>query len=84
MPTFAIKTEITDAQAVELLRGQLESEPVEVAPKFKRGDAVRLDTGNIGVVHSVELDGGVNVIYLTDDGEISSPSFGYDLELLSY
>ncbi len=84
MPTFSVKTEITDAQAVQLLRDYLSSKPEETAPKFKRGDAVRLDTGDIGVVEGIDLDGSVAVVYLDSDGDIRGPAFGFELELLSY
>ena len=82
MPKFAEVTEISDKQAVALLRKHIQGLPPPPAPEYKRGDAVRLDTGDIGVVESFDEDGQPNVYYLDHEGRISGPAFGYRLSKL--
>lgn len=80
MPKVAKFDVVTDEEAVALLRAHLKTLPPPKDTGFKVNDAVRLDTGDIGVVESIEE--GVNVIYYGDDGLIHGPAFGYDLEKL--
>lgn len=76
-------TSITPAAAVELLRKYIAKLPADPEPEFKPGDAVMLDTGWVGVVHSVDPDEGTaNVYYINGDGIISGPAFGYRLTKL--
>jgi hypothetical protein len=83
MPQIAKLTEITDEEAVALIRDHIAAQP-PVTSEFRTNDAVRLDTGCIGVVDSVDPhEGTVTVYYLDEDGKIQGPAMGYDLEKLS-
>lgn len=81
MPIVNKKVEITEEEAVNLLRNHLDNMPKKDS-KFKVGDAVMLDTGWIGVVDEVTSEG-QSCIYINDNGDIAGPAYGYDLTPMS-
>ncbi len=79
-----VDKEISEAEAVALLRSKLDDHPF-LDMEFKRGDAVRLDTGDIGVVWGVDnVEGTTYVIYIDDQGMVRDPSYGFELTKLGY
>lgn len=79
MPYINKKVEITDAEAIALLRKHLAEMPPPEPPEFEVGTAVRLDNGCLGIVCENGSEGEVYVIYLDPDGNIHRPSFGWEL-----
>ena len=73
---------VTQAEAIAYLRANLPAEDANTTG-FARGDAVLLDTGWVGVVHSVDAEESlVNVIYLDGGGHLCGPAYGYRITKL--
>lgn len=82
MVKIAKTTEVTNAEAVALLREHIAALPPPPEPEFKPGDAVWLDNGCIGVVSGTDDEGNVTVYYIDHDGLIEGPSSGWRLTRL--
>lgn len=80
MPKLARFEDVPDEVAIIHIRMHIASLPPEKEPEFKIGQAVRLDTGDLGVVSGHE-DGSSTVYYLRD-GIIGGPAFGFTLTKL--
>lgn len=80
MPKFAV-SEITDDEAVQLLRKHIANLKPDPPPKFKPGTAVRLDNGCVGVVCGSDYESTL-VYYISEEGVIEGPEGGYHLERL--
>ena len=66
---------------IEALRAHMRKEEAErPPPRFLPGEAVRLDTGAVGVVGWEDDEGSVYVYYYDGMGEIKGPAFGFSLE----
>lgn len=85
MPIIKTTTtiEISEAEAVHRLREYIAGLPPAREPMFKPGEAVLLvELDCIGVVYGSNKDGDPSVFYLDEAGEVTGPSFGWDLERL--
>lgn len=72
-----------DQERILRLRKHLAAES-PYQPRWRRGDAVRLDNGCLGVVCEPEESKGSTpaVYYLDEENEIQGPSFGWECTLL--
>lgn len=77
-------TEAEHREDIAKLRGFLDEYDAErtLNPHpFKKGDIVRTDRGQTGIVHSVdEYESDVYIFYLDEDGDVCGPSCGWELE----
>lgn len=72
--------EVTQTEALALIRKYIAKLPPPKAPEFAVGDAVRLDTGALGVVSGYDPEeGSTYVCYIDDDGAVRGPSYGWVL-----
>lgn len=84
MPKVTTYIEMTDEQAISLLRNYIANMPPKEPPRseFKIGDAVRLDNGCLGVLYEFDDEGNEVVIHFDEEGRIKGPSYGWRLTKL--